>query len=179
VRRPILVNTLRVLLHAGFESAGRLLANGLVTLLAVDCGLARWHAVVDTERAVDELMRVAGPVQAVTRACVVPTELGGRTIQAGQAVTALLGAANRDRRRFAKPYELDFSRPAASHLAFGRGLHSCLGRFLAGLQARAVFGTLASEFPGLHASAAPTYRRNLTLRGPSRIPVRLQRAVRG
>lgn len=170
IPRPVLLNTLRTVLHAGFESAGRMLGNGLVALLADRGALTRLtHS--DISRAVEELVRFDAPVQADARACVVQTRIGGTVIAPGDPVTMLLGAANRDPARFHDPDALDFMRHPNPHLGFGRGAHSCLGQSLAVLQAQVVFGTLASECPGIRAVSPPVFRRNLTLRGVSRFQV--------
>jgi cytochrome P450 len=170
IPRQVLLNTLRAVLHAGFESAGRLLGNGLVALLADEGAMARLAA-ADRTRAVEELVRFDAPVQADSRACVVETRIGEQSIAPGNPVTMLLGAANRDPSRFAEPDTLDFTRHPNPHLGFGRGAHSCLGQPLAIIQARAVFGTLATEYPEIRAVRPPVYRRNLTLRGLAKFDV--------
>lgn len=172
IERPILLNTLRAVLHAGFESAGRLLAGALVAMAALPDALGRFAA-AETPAAVEELVRYVTPVQADGRACVEETSIGGTVIRRGQAVTMLLGAANRDPARFPDPDRLDFGRAPNPHLGFGRGAHSCLGQALATLQAGVVFEVLASECDQIRAVAAPVYRRNLTLRGPSRFEARV------
>ncbi|MBA9007935.1 cytochrome P450 [Thermomonospora cellulosilytica] len=172
ISRPVLLNTLRAVLHAGYESAGRLLTGGMAALLAEPDALPLL-ARGDLARAVEEIVRFVSPVQADGRACVIETTIGGHTIKAGDPVTMLLGAANRDPSRFAEPDALDFSRHPNPHLGFGRGAHSCLGQSLATLQARIVFGTIAAEHPGIHATGRAVWRGNLTLRGVARLPVSL------
>lgn len=164
VARPVLLNSLRAVLHAGFESAGRLLGNGLAALLAEPTALARL-ANSDPGPAMEEIVRYAAPVQADGRACVAGTRFGDHVIAPGDPVTVLLGAANRDPSRFAQPDALDFTRHPNPHLGFGRGAHSCLGQPLAVLQARIVFTTIAAEYPRIRVVRGPIYRRNLTLRG--------------
>jgi cytochrome P450 len=164
VPAPVLANSLRVVLHAGYASTHKLLGLALVTLLRVPGGLTRFaHA--DPGQAVDELLRYESPVRAIARACVTDTELGGQPITAGQTVTVLVGAANRDADRFEQPNQLLLDRSPNPHLGFGRGNHSCLGGPLAALQARVVFGVLARTYPAARLVGQPEYRRNLTLRG--------------
>lgn len=172
IDRPILLNTLRAVLHAGFESAGRLLAGALAAMAAVPDAFGRFAA-AGTPAAVEELVRYVAPVQADGRACVEETSIGGTVIRRGEAVTMLLGAANRDPARFPRPDTLNFGRDPNPHLGFGRGAHSCLGQALATLQAGVVFELLAAECGQIRAVTAPVYRRNLTLRGPSRFEARL------
>jgi cytochrome P450 len=164
ISSAVLRNTLRAVLHAGFESAGRLLGLGLVALLDEPGALARF-AGGDPSLAAEELVRFTTPVQADSRACVAETRIGDQVIAPGDPVTLLLGAANRDPARFTDPDVLEFTRRPNPHLGFGRGAHSCLGQALAVMQARVVFGLLAIEHPGIRAVSPPDYRRNLTLRG--------------
>jgi cytochrome P450 len=164
VDAAVLDNTFRVLVHAGYTSASKILSLGAVTLLSRPGALNRMAA-DDPGPAVEELVRYESPVRAVTRVCIADTEIGGHRVRAGDAVTVLLGAANRDPARFDDPDVLRLDRAPNPHLGFGRGAHSCLGASLAGLQARAVFSTLARYYPRALLTAAPVFRRNLTLRG--------------
>ena len=173
VDRDVVANTLRVLVHAGYASASKLLSLAAAALLAEPGELARW-ATADPALAVEELVRHVSPVQAMARACVIDTRLGDTAIRAGHAVTLLLGAANRDPDRFAEPDALRFDRRANPHLGFGRGSHSCLGSPLAVAQTKAVFTALARDHPAAHLTGPPTYRTNLTLRGLERLPVALR-----
>ncbi len=172
IPRPVLLNTLRAVLHAGFESAGRLLGNAMVALLQNPGALTRL-ARGDISLAVEELVRFDAPVQADARACVLETRIGDRVMAPGEPVTMLLGAANRDPSRFHDPDTLDLARQPNPHLGFGRGAHSCLGQSLATLQARVVFQTLAAEYPQIRAVGEPVHRRNLTLRGVAEFNVRI------
>ncbi|HET7015247.1 MAG TPA: cytochrome P450 [Streptosporangiaceae bacterium] len=172
VARPVLLNSLRAVLHAGFESAGRLLGIGLDALLATPTALEELTK-SDPGPAIEEIVRFAAPVQGDGRACVAQTRFGDHVIAPGDAVTILFGAANRDPARFTRPDALDFTRHPNPHLGFGRGAHSCLGQPLAVLQARIVFTTIAEEYPHVRAVREPVYRRNLTLRGIANYEIRL------
>lgn len=163
VDRTVLDNTLRVLVHAGYTSASKILILGTTALLARPGALERLAA-QDPGPAVEELIRHESPVRAVTRVCVADTVIGEHRLRPGDAVTALIGAANRDPARFADPDELRLDRSPNPHLGFGRGVHSCLGASLAALQARAVLSTLARHYPHARLTAAPVFRRNVTLR---------------
>lgn len=172
VARPVLLNSLRAVLHAGFESAGRLLGVGLAALLATPTALDELSE-SDPGPAMEEIVRFASPVQGDGRACVARTRFGDHVIAPGDPVTILFGAANRDPARFTRPDALDFTRHPNPHLGFGRGAHSCLGQPLAVLQARIVFATIAAEYPQVRAVCEPVYRRNLTLRGIANYEIRL------
>lgn len=176
VDRAVLANTLRVLLHAGYTSASKILSLGAVTLLGEPGALSR-VAACDLSLAVEELVRYESPVRALARVCLADTDLAGRRLRTGDVVTVLVGAANRDPARFAHPDLLQFERSPNPHLGFGRGAHSCLGATLAMLQARLVFGALARHYPQAHLAAAPVFRRNLTLRGLEVAEVTLRKEI--
>ncbi|WP_309050960.1 cytochrome P450 [Streptomyces sp.] len=172
VAETVLRNSLRAVLHAGYESASRLLGNAAAALLTTPGALDAFRATPGP--AVDELIRYDAPVQGDARVCVTDTELGGVTIGAGDPVTLLLGAANHDPLRFDRPFELRLDRAPNPHLGFGRGAHACLGASLAIRLAGTVLGTLAGEHPDARAVAEPVHRRNLTLRGLDRFEVSLR-----
>ncbi|WP_157429744.1 cytochrome P450 [Actinomadura oligospora] len=173
--RVVAANTLRVLLHAGYTSASKLLSLAVITLLERP-GALEAFAADPSPRAVDELARFCSPVQALGRVCVAPAELGGRKIEPGQDVTLFLGAANRDPARFDAPHDLRPDRHPNPHLGFGRGSHSCLGAPFAAVQTRTVLAVLAERSASLRALGAPDYRVALTLRSPARMRVALGRA---
>jgi len=164
IDRDVLANSVRAMLHAGYESAGRLLGNAVAALLEHPYELRRLTSGVP-QSAVEELVRFDPPVQADARACVADTWIGGRRIRRGEAVTLLLGAANRDPARFPEPDALDLTRDPNPHLGFGRGAHSCIGSALAVLLARTVLTVLAGECREIRMVADPVHHRNLTLRG--------------
>lgn len=169
----VLRNSLRAVLHAGYESASRLLGNAAAALLTTPGAPAAFRA-AGAATAVDELIRFDAPVQADARVCVADTVLGGVTLKAGDPVTLLLGAANHDPLRFAHPTELRLDRAPNPHLGFGRGAHACLGASMAIRLAGSVLGTLATDHPQARAVAEPHHRRNLTLRGLDRFEVTLR-----
>jgi cytochrome P450 len=95
-------------------------------------------------------------------------------IPAGTLVLAMLGAANRDPEQFTEPDRLDMTRAEPRHLAFGAGIHYCLGAPLARLEARAAIGTVLRRFPGLAlAVERPAWRPSSALRGLEALPARL------
>ena len=92
-------------------------------------------------------------------------ELGGREIEAGQLVMAFLGSANRDPDRFAAPDELDITRERSSHIAFGHGIHSCVGAALTRLEAPIAISGLLERFPEIRMVHQPHFKPNITFRG--------------
>jgi cytochrome P450 len=102
-------------------------------------------------------------------------EIGGHPIRAGQFCALLLGAANRDPEAFAEPDRLDLGRAESRHLSFGQGVHFCLGAGLARLEAQVAIGALLRRFPDFRADvASPEWRRSMTLRGVTRLPIALR-----
>ncbi len=169
----VLANSLRVLLHAGYASASKLIGLAGAVLLTQEDAL-RQHRAADPTLAAEELVRVCSPVQAIARACVEDTELAGVQVRAGDAVTLLLGAANRDPARFPEPDTPLWNRHPNPHLGFGRGAHSCLGSSLATQQLQIIVAMLADTCPAARAVAEPTYQSNLTLRGLEHLEVALR-----
>jgi cytochrome P450 len=174
IDRDILLNTLRTVLHAGFESGSRFLAAGLLALLRTPQGL---RSATDAPAA-GELARYAGPVQADSRGCVRDATLAGQPISKGQVVTLLIGAANRDPRAFDQPESLRLDRLPNHHLGFGRGAHACLGTALALQLAEVTFTVLGQRYPEARLAAEPQFRPNATLRGLERLEVTLRPARR-
>jgi cytochrome P450 len=168
-----LAMTCILVLIAGHETTVNLMANGLLALLRnpdqLDWLRAHPEAVGG---AVEELLRYDSPVQFTARITLRDTELGGQEIKAGDPIVMVLGAANRDPDFFADPDRLDLSRPVTRHLAFGLGVHFCLGLPLARLEGELAFTQLANRQLEL-ATERPVYKENLTLRGLAELPVRI------
>ncbi len=162
-----LLATCVLLYVAGHETTVNLVGNGLLALLRHP---AEWQHLRDDPAllpgAVEELLRYDGPVQRVGRIAAGDAEIGGAAIPSGTLVVGLLGAANRDPAQFADPDRLDVTRAEPRHLAFGSGIHYCLGAPLARLEAQVAIGTLLRRFPALTlAVARQTWRPSSTLRG--------------
>ena len=112
--------------------------------------------------------------QATARVAREEVELAGETIPAGARVMTLIGAANRDPEQFEDPDRLDVSRVDNPHLAFGHGIHFCLGAPLARLEARIAFGALLDRFPSWRLDEDGIERRpNPLLRGLAQLPIRV------
>ena len=116
------------------------------------------------------MLRFDSSVQGVVRFARRQAELRGRTIEQGAVLLPLVGAANRDPKQFADPDELDIERSPNRHLAFGRGIHFCLGAPLARLEGEIAFAALLDRFPELRVAEDGVERAGtLLLRGVGRL----------
>jgi cytochrome P450 len=168
-----------LLLVAGHETTVNLIGNGMLALLRQPDRLAELRADPDlTPRAVEEFLRFNGPVDLATfRHTTESVEIGGTTIPPGEVVLVALTSANRDLDHYPAADDLDLRRDAGGHLAFGFGLHHCLGAPLARLEGEVAFRTLLARFPDLALACAPdelTWRASMLMRGLTRLPVRLR-----
>lgn len=169
-----------LLLVAGNETTTNLIGNGTLALLQHP---AQRRVLRDgpeaVRRAVEELLRYDSPIQATDRVASEDLEIGGRRVRKGQIVGLLIGAANRDPDAFARPDELDLTREENPHLAFGHGVHFCLGAQLARLEGRHALTALFERHPDLAArGTAGPWKRSLVLRGLAALPVRLAAEAR-
>jgi len=167
--------TCTVLLFAGHETTTNLLANGL---LAFTQHRDQWELLQrqpDLIRpAVEELLRYDGPVKATFRWARREVEVGGKTIREGDRMLVVLGSANRDPRKFANPDDLDITRTPNPHLAFGYGIHICLGAPMARLEAQEAFLALARRFPTIRLAVEPEgleYHPTIIARALQALPV--------
>jgi cytochrome P450 len=160
------------LFFAGFETSIHMVAGGCATLLRFPDQLARLRAdrsLLPT--AVEEVLRYDPPIQWIARTTSARLELGGRIIRPGRFLLFLLGSANRDELQFADPDRLDIGRHPNPHLAFGGGIHHCLGVQLARAQGAAVFDALLTRCAGIELAGEPELRPHPNLRGHVRVPV--------
>jgi cytochrome P450 len=162
-----------LLLVAGTETATSLIATTVWALLGHPDELTRLReAPWLLPAAVEETLRWESPVQRTWRVAKADVELDGHRIRAGALVVLLLGAANRDPARFADPDRFDVLRRDLGHLAFGAGVHVCLGAFLARLETQVAVGALLRRRPTLQlAIDRPAWRPTATLRGLVTLPV--------
>ena len=160
-----------LLLLAGHETTTNLIGNGLLALAARPELVARLRAEPALlPSAVEELLRYDSSVQGVVRFARRRTELRGRTIEQGQALLPMVAAANRDPAQFSDPEGLDIERSPNRHLAFGRGIHFCLGAPLARLEGEIAFRALLDRFPEPRIAEGGVERSStLLLRGVGRL----------
>jgi cytochrome P450 len=169
---PELVIMCTLLLIAGHETTVNLIGNGMLALLRQPAEFARLHEEPSLiASAIEELLRFDSPVQLTARIATQPVEIGGHTVETGQWILPLLGAANHDPAQFAEPDKLDLSRNPNPHVAFGRGIHFCLGAPLARLEGQIAIGALVRRFPKLELAGEPVRRNQITLRGLQSLPV--------
>lgn len=168
VLTDIEVRSLVLLLFiAGHETTVNLIGNGTWALLRNPEQLARLRTDPDLiGPAIEELLRYDGPVHLTGRVATDELELApGVVAREGEFVTVLLAAANRDPDQFRDPDRLDIGRADNRHLAFGHGIHYCLGAALARVEGQTAIGRLVRRFPHLEAAEIPTYRDHFVLRG--------------
>ncbi|MFD7627734.1 cytochrome P450 [Streptomyces sp. NPDC059851] len=139
-----------ILLAAGFDTTANMLSLGTFALLQNPAQLAALRAepaLID--QAVEELLRYLSVAKTFHRTALEDVEVGGQTIEAGTTVVLSYNTANRDPERFADPHVLDIHRQDGGHLAFGHGIHLCLGAQLARIEMRVAFSALLGRFPTL------------------------------
>jgi cytochrome P450 len=171
-----LTATVGLILGAGHETTTNLIGNAAIALLRNPGERKRLlDAPALLPGAVEEFLRYDAPVQATDRVATADCEIDGRRIRRGQFCVLLIGAANRDPEAFAEPDRLDVGRTECRHLSFGQGIHFCLGAGLARLEAQVALGALLRRFPDFQADVErPEWRRSMTLRGVTRLPVTLR-----
>jgi len=161
------------LLVAGHETTMALIANGLLALLQHPQQRSKLqHNLVLLDAAVEEMLRYDSPLQHQIRVAKEDVEVGDRCIQRGQRIVLLLGAANRDPGQFPEPDRFDIARDPNRHLAFGQGIHFCIGAPLARLEATVVMRVLLERIPNLRLAPQDIYWRHHTSnRHPRRLEV--------
>ncbi|MEZ3181769.1 cytochrome P450 [Streptomyces pimonensis] len=170
-----------LLLVAGHETTVNLISNGALALLNHPEQLAALRADPSLmENAIEEMLRYEGPLETPTfRFTTEPVDIGDTVIPGGgELVLVALADANRDPARFPAPDRFDITRDARGHVAFGHGIHHCLGAPLARLEARIAFSTLLHRCADLALDihpAAITWRPGMMIHGPRSLPVRFTR----
>ncbi|TWP44993.1 cytochrome P450 [Lentzea tibetensis] len=165
-----------VLINGSLETTAHFIGNATLALLRHPAQadlLRRDPSLIDS--AVEELLRWDTPVPVMPpQLTTAPIVLSGRRIEAGQLLFPVIGAAHRDPVRYPDPDRLDITRAPSGVLAFGGGVHHCIGASLARAEARVALGKLFSRFPALGLTGVePVFRADPVLRGLTALPVRL------
>lgn len=162
-----------MLMTGGQETTTNLIGNGMLTLLRHPDELEKLKADPSLiPAAIEELLRYESPIQYTSRLAPDDVQMGGKTIRKGQAVFAMIGAANRDPERFPEPDRLDICRQDNRHLAFAWGPHFCFGAPLARLEGQIAFETMLHRMPNVSAEPSPvSWRENLGFRGLTSLPI--------
>jgi cytochrome P450 len=167
------------MLIAGHETTVTLIGNGLLLLLQNPGEMARLRADRTLMRtAVEEFLRVEPGGNMILRVSCEDVEVADWHIPAGSPVIGLIGAVNRDPRRFKDPDRLDIGRTANAHATFGGGIHFCVGAPLARLEAQIAFNALLDRFPTMELDGRAEWRLDrINARGLKHLPVRVGAAA--
>lgn len=167
----------QLLLLAGHETTTNLISNAIVSLAESPAELARLRASPDLlSSTIEEVLRYRSPVQATFRATRRDIELHGQVIPAGKLVLPMMGSANRDPRQFQDPERFDITRNPNPHLAFGHGMHFCIGAPLSRLEARIALPDLLARMKTIELTTKEWEPREaFHVHGPARLPIRFKR----
>jgi cytochrome P450 len=172
-----LVSTCIVLLFAGHETTANLIGNGMLALLRRPEQMMLLRARPELAAgAVEEMLRYDSPVQRNRRLASVDVDLHGKRIRAGDSVLVFMGSANRDPKKFESPDVFDIERSPNQHMAFGHGIHFCVGSALSRLEAPIAISALLERFPELRLADGfeERWRHNITFRGLESLEVALR-----
>jgi cytochrome P450 len=160
------------LLTAGHDTTRNLIGNGMLALLQNEDQLQKLRQDPSLiVSAVEELLRYDRPLQRQTRVAKGDFELHGKPISKGQPLLSMLGAANRDPSQFKEPDRLDICRRNNGHMAFGSGIHYCLGAPLLRLEGQIAFTAIVQRFPAIClANPEQQWRENMSVRGLVSLP---------
>lgn len=169
------ISTCMLILMAGHGSTIDVLGSGMHTLIQHSKAMSALRA--DNSllpNAIQEMFRFESPLPFFHRHAIKEVTIAGQSYPAGTTFGLLYGAANRDPQAFDKPNVFDIGRTPNRHLAFGRGVHLCLGNHLARLNMRLIFSSLLSRFNNIELLEENViYKRGLSVRGPERLMLHL------
>jgi len=170
------LDTAVILYGAGQETTAKMIAGGLYHLLKNPDQLDKLRSNPSLiEPATEEVLRYDAPAQAITRRAMEDVTVGGQSIRAGEKVLCVLAAADRDPEIFQDPEALNIERDPNPHIAFGTGIHACLGGTLARTEIQIVLGTLLSRFPDMRlATDDVEWEGSFIIRGLASLPVILR-----
>jgi hypothetical protein len=164
-----------LLLLAGNETTTNLIGNGTLALMRHPDQLSRLRGDLSlVPTAIDEMLRFDSPVQSTVRTCAVAANVGGTEVAAGELMFVILAAANHDPGQFPNPDTFEVTRTPNDHLAFGEGIHFCLGANLARMEGAIAISLMLERFAKLRLAnpdAPPAYRGSYLLRGLKELPM--------
>ncbi len=165
----------QLLLVGGQETTANLINNAILCFIENPDQLARLRAAPDLlPSAIEEVLRYRSPVQWMPRATRRDVEMHGQVIPAGKLVLPMIGSANRDPKQFRDAGRFDITRDPNPHIAFGHGIHACLGAPLARLEARIALADFLERVKEFELASDEPWepRKALHVHGPSRLPIR-------
>jgi cytochrome P450 len=175
-RHEVLVNA-SLLLLAGHETTINLLCNGTLALMRHpdQWALLKEDPAGRTKWATEECLRYDSPVKSIQRIASQDVEIRGKVLGKDERIRWFISSANRDPEKFANPDGFDITRQPNPHVAFGSGVHHCLGATLARVEGQEVFKALAERFPGMQLETGSLeYQPSITFRSLKSLPVTLQ-----
>jgi cytochrome P450 len=178
---PEILGFFQLLVVGGQETTVNLISNAMLCFLEHPELFARLRTAPDLlPAAIEEVLRYRSPLQRALRTPRRDVELHGRLIPAGTLVLPMIGSANRDPKQFRDPNRFDVARDPNPHIAFGHGIHACLGAPLARLEARIALGDLLERLTDICLAGAEPWppRQVLNVHGPARLPIRFEPARR-
>jgi cytochrome P450 len=172
-----LIATCILLLFAGHETTTNHLANSLLALMQFPDQLEKLRSnPALAPKAIEELLRYDGPSSAQVRIVTVAHELHGNALNEGDRVFMMLNAANRDPQTFRDPNRLDIDRKGPPHLAFGFGIHLCLGFPLARMEGQIAIPAVLKKFKNIELASEPEWLNSLVFRGMKQLPISVTQA---
>lgn len=172
----------QLLLVGGQETTANLINNALLCFIENPNQLARLQAAPEfLPSAIEEVLRYRSPVQWMPRATRRDVKVHGQVIPAGKLVLPMIGSANRDPKQFCDAGRFDITRDPNPRMAFGHGVHSCLGAPLARLEARIALANFLERVKGFELANEEPWepRKALHVHGPSRLPIHFTPGRRG
>jgi cytochrome P450 len=169
-----LVGFFQLLILAGSETTTNLINNAIICFIENPDQLARLRASPQLlPGAIEEVLRCRSPLQWMLRVARRDIELHGQALPAGKVVLPMIGSANRDPKIFREPNRFDITREPNPHIAFGHGIHFCIGAPLARVEGRIALSDLLNRIDNIHLASSEPWepRRGLHVHGPARLPI--------
>ncbi len=176
-----IVGFFQLLLLAGSETTTNLINNAILSFIANPDQLARLRSAPGLmPSAIEEVLRYRAPLQWMFRVATRDVEMSGQTIPAGKVALAMIGSANRDPKQFRDAEQFDITRDPNPHVAFGQGIHFCLGAALARLEGRIALTEFLSLVKSFEPATSDPWqpRQGLHVHGPERLPLRIEKVGR-